>query len=76
MRHRFTGYTIWELPFGPGKRFGGGMREALAKVIGGWQTSSIFVARTGYPPFRFMALAHELGLLEKVPNAGRWLDAE
>ncbi len=26
-------------------------------------------------PFRFMSIAHELGLLEKVPGAGTWLSA-
>ena len=24
-------------------------------------------------PFRFMAIAHDLGLLERVPGAGGWL---
>jgi len=25
-------------------------------------------------PFPFMAIAHELGILEKVPGAGSWLN--
>ena len=25
-------------------------------------------------PFRFMAIAHELGVLERVPGAGDWLN--
>ncbi len=39
---------IWELPFGKGKHFahGGGV---VGKVIGGWQVSGIFSARTGTP---------------------------
>ncbi|MGH9720455.1 MAG: hypothetical protein ACRD8O_09595, partial [Bryobacteraceae bacterium] len=40
---------IWELPFGPGKAFGRNSRGLLAKLIGGWQTGSIFTLQSGAP---------------------------
>jgi hypothetical protein len=44
----FVQSYIWELPFGKGKHFfhGGGI---AGKVIGGWQVSGVFSARTGTP---------------------------
>lgn len=43
---RFNG--IWELPFGPGKKFasGGGV---LGQLIGGWQIGGISIISTGAP---------------------------
>ncbi len=47
-RQNFVFNTLYELPFGPGKRFanGGGLR---GRLVGGWQISGIFQARTGLP---------------------------
>jgi hypothetical protein len=44
----FVQSYIWELPFGKGKHFlhNGGIP---GKIIGGWQVSGIFSARTGTP---------------------------
>jgi hypothetical protein len=38
--HRLVFSYVWELPFGKGKRFGGG-GPMLDKVVGGWQFSGI-----------------------------------
>jgi hypothetical protein len=48
IRNNFTTNVVYELPFGPGKRFlsGGG---ALGKVIGGWKLSSLGLWHTGHP---------------------------
>ncbi|MEP7363487.1 MAG: carboxypeptidase regulatory-like domain-containing protein [Acidobacteriota bacterium] len=40
---------VAELPFGPGKAFGGAMRGAGAKIIGGWQINGISTYRGGVP---------------------------
>lgn len=40
---------IYELPFGPEKKFGGGTQGTLAKLIGGWQLSAIQVYQSGRP---------------------------
>ncbi len=46
--HKFDMSVIYELPFGPGRKFannGGG----LAKIAGGWQLNSYFTAFSGSP---------------------------
>jgi hypothetical protein len=45
-RVRFNG--IWDLPFGRGKKFGGGASGALNHLIGGWQIAFIGDWRSGY----------------------------
>jgi hypothetical protein len=46
-RHRFVGSTVWDLPFGRGKAFGSQIPKPVDYIIGGWETSGIFVAQTG-----------------------------
>jgi hypothetical protein len=47
-RHRIVVNTVYDLPFGPGKRFAnqGGI---VGWVIGGWEVSQITSWQTGYP---------------------------
>ncbi len=47
-QHVLKGNAVYELPFGPGKRFlnGGGLP---GKLFGGWQISTIATIRTGRP---------------------------
>ena len=45
--HNYVLTTIYELPWGPGKRW---MNESLlGKIVGGWQLSGIFIAQSGTP---------------------------
>jgi hypothetical protein len=45
--HNYTATALYELPWGPGKRWlTDGM---LGRVIGGWQLSGVFVAQSGTP---------------------------
>ncbi len=48
VRHVFNANAIYELPFGPGKQF---VNEPgfLRAVTGGWEVTSTFMARTGFP---------------------------
>lgn len=46
-RHTFVASTLWDLPFGKGKKFGGGVSEMADKVIGGWQWNVVFNGTTG-----------------------------
>ena len=46
-RHRWLTSSIYELPVGRGKRFGGGMDRAADLVIGGWQVSNILLLQSG-----------------------------
>ena len=49
IRHLFNVNGIWELPFGRGTIFGGDAPGWLNQIIGGWQVSGIFSARSGLP---------------------------
>jgi len=47
VRHRFVFSYIYQLPFGNGKKFGGGATGVLNQIIGNWQVSGIVSAQTG-----------------------------
>jgi hypothetical protein len=40
---------VYELPVGKGKKYGSGMNSVLNAVLGGWQTSGIWTAKSGFP---------------------------
>ena len=46
-RHRWLTSSVYELPVGRGKRFGGSMNRLLDAAIGGWQASGILLDQTG-----------------------------
>ncbi len=46
-RHRVIGNCIWELPFGPGKHWLGGLRGLPGQIVGGWRISAITLLQTG-----------------------------
>jgi hypothetical protein len=48
-RQRLTLSALYDLPFGRGKKFGGGMSRAADLAIGGWQVNSIITFRSGSP---------------------------
>jgi hypothetical protein len=47
-KHQFRWNFVVDLPFGAGKKFAGGARGAVDKVIGGWQIASLGNIRTNY----------------------------
>ena len=49
VQHVIKGNFVYELPFGPGKRFGSGAGGFMGKLLGGWQISGIGQWRTGRP---------------------------
>lgn len=53
---RFVLSFIYELPFGPGRRFGGGAQGLAAALIGGWQANGIWTAQSGQPFTPVMAV--------------------
>lgn len=46
-RHRMTLATIFDLPFGKGRRFGANVHPVLNAALGGWSTSSIYMWNSG-----------------------------
>jgi hypothetical protein len=49
LRHLFNVNGIWELPVGRGRAFGANAPGWLNTIIGGWQISAIYSARSGLP---------------------------
>jgi hypothetical protein len=49
LRHRFVAHFVYDLPFGPERRFLGRASGLAGKVIEGWSVSGIVVAQTGFP---------------------------
>jgi hypothetical protein len=48
IRHTMTSNAIYQLPFGPGRRYLTG-NDLASKIFGGWEVSGIANARTGTP---------------------------
>ncbi len=46
-RHRWITTSIYELPIGRGRQFGGKMNRFLDAAVGGWQLSGIFLWQSG-----------------------------
>ena len=49
IRHLFNVNGIYELPVGKGHRFGSGAPGWLNTIIGGWEVTGVFAARSGLP---------------------------
>ena len=47
--HRFSGSFVYELPFGPGKRWGGQWTGGAARLLGDWQFNGIVTLQSGQP---------------------------
>jgi outer membrane receptor protein involved in Fe transport len=47
--HRFAVSYVWELPFGKDRRWGSDAGSLAQAVLGNWQTTGIFSARSGTP---------------------------
>jgi len=44
----FNGYLVYDLPFGKGKMFGGGVSDLVNNIIGGWSLGSDFTLHSGF----------------------------
>ena len=47
--HILQGATVWEVPFGKGKRFFGSSHGIVNQILGGWTVNSIFTVMSGEP---------------------------
>jgi hypothetical protein len=65
-RHNVTISSLYELPVGRGKRFGGSMPAAADAILGGWQMNGIYVFRTGVPSSASLSA----GLVGSTVNTG------
>jgi len=44
----FNGYLVYDLPFGKGKMFAGGVNDVVNTIIGGWSLGSNFTLHSGF----------------------------
>jgi hypothetical protein len=51
LNNQFTASVLYELPFGKGKRFGGGWSTPVNAVLGNWKLNLIEKAISGFPLF-------------------------
>jgi hypothetical protein len=49
IRHSFVATSIYELPFGKGKQWGGDWNGVMQAIAGGWQFNPIVTIQTGVP---------------------------
>jgi hypothetical protein len=68
IRHLVNANFIYELPFGRGQRFGGGAPGWVNQIIGGWEVTGIFTARSGLP-FSTTTTAFPVGFNFNSPAA-------
>ena len=65
--HVFNFTSIYELPFGKGKKFLGGSGNWLDRLVGGWEVTSIVRWGTGAP----ISLVDARGTLNRAARSGR-----
>jgi hypothetical protein len=49
VQHTFTGFGVYEVPFGKNRRFLSGANKIVDAFIGGWQVSGLYTITSGLP---------------------------
>ena len=76
-RHRVAITTLIDLPFGPGRKFGGETSGLIAALIGGWQVNLIGEIQSGRPlglDGNSVMLADTVALPKDQQSFDRWFD--
>jgi Carboxypeptidase regulatory-like domain len=68
--HRLVLSGVWQLPFGKGRRFAGGVGRAAELVIGGWEYTWIATIQTGRP----LNLPGNVDLIGDISAGGQSFD--
>jgi len=83
--HRFALSYVWELPFGEGRKWGNDASSVALAVLGNWQMTGIFAARSGSPATVTVGspipggdarpnLLHDPNLSSSERSPDRWFD--
>ncbi len=83
---RLVASGVYELPFGPGKRFLSGAHGVAAQMVGGWQVNTITTIQSGSPlvvrgannftGINFPDMVRDPTLPRSERNVLRWFDAD
>ncbi len=74
-RQRFTANTLWEIPFGTGKRFGTNLPKVANAFIGDWQVTAVNVMSTGQfltPSFSGVDITNTRNTATRPDLVGDW----
>ena len=82
--HQINSNWVWDLPLGPGKRFGSETGHLGNALLGGWQLSGVFRWSTGFPYSAHTGLAFATNwnysgfamLSGKLPRTGKFTDSD
>jgi hypothetical protein len=76
--HRISVSSIYELPFGRGRRFLTDVHPVLSQVVGGWQVQGIYVFQSGRPigfgNIPFYGDARQIRLPKDQQSPDRWFN--
>ncbi len=65
VRHRFSFASVWDLPFGRGRRFGANSSKAADLLIGGWQVNANINIQSG-PPFSILSEGRRVDIVSSA----------
>jgi hypothetical protein len=69
VRHSFSFSSTYELPFGPGRRFGNGLSGAAAALATGWQVGGVVTLTSGVPgTVQISSRLGSFGVAEDFPD--------
>jgi Carboxypeptidase regulatory-like domain/TonB-dependent Receptor Plug Domain len=81
IRHSFVATSIYELPFGKGKQWGGDWNGVVQAIAGGWQLNPIVTFQTGSPfdvtlnqPYQQYTRPDLIGTPSTPEHANQWFD--
>ena len=78
--HRFAVDGVYELPFGPGRRYGGETSGVVGGLIGGWVLSGIYTYQSGFPigfgNIIFTGDLNDIPLSASERTVARWFNTD
>jgi hypothetical protein len=78
--HRIVVTGIYELPFGPHKRFAAGLHGFAGKLVGGWQVSALAQHQTGqaiaFGNVLFNGDIHNIALPKDKRTVSEWINVD
>jgi hypothetical protein len=78
--HQLSFSAIYELPFGKGRAFQGGINRLGDAIIGGWQIGSVFQLNSGFPigfgNALFIGNVNDIALPRGERTVDRWFNTD